>query len=848
MPHLFLNKDQQLFQCDVCQFAKHTKSVYSSIGYRPTSPFSVVHSDIWGPIKVSNVTGARWFITFIDDHTRMTWTFLMKEKSETKTLFQDFYALVQTQFQTQIRVLKTDNAKDYFNSILSSFFVQKGIIHVSSCVETPQQNGVAERKNRHLLEVARACMFAHHVPKYLWGEAVLTATYLINRMPSRVINFASPRQKLLTMYPQVAVFSSDLPPKVFGCTAFVHISAPHRTKLDPRSIKCVFTGYSSHQKGYKCYSPQTRKFYYTRDVTFFETQSFFPKNVLQEGCITTAAESTESQFWDLITALDTDVGTNVTPETASNDNSQGELQVRPPIVHVYQRRKEAESTRLPSTISEDQTAIVDPTTPTWDADLDIPIAIRKGVRSCTQHPIGRHVGYERLSENFKVFITSLDNTKVPKNIQEALQEPKWKQAVIDELQALEKNNTWDIVKLPPDKRTVDCKWIFTIKYNSDGTIERFKARLVARGFTQTQGLDYEETFAPVAKPNTIRVLLSLAANQDWPLHQLDVKNAFLNGDLLEEVYMNPPPGFQDQVKGKVCKLKKSLYGLKQSPRAWFDRFTKAVKSADYYQCQTDHTMFIKCTKSGKRAILIVYVDDIIITGDALDEIQKLKKYLATEFELKDLGELKYFLGMEVARSNQGILLSQRKYVLDLLKEAGMLGCKPSATPMEANKQMSREIDIPLVDKEGYQRLVGKLIYLGHTRPDISYSVGIVSQHMHNPNAEHMEMVLRILKYLKGAPGKGLLFRRSTQHDITVYTDASWAGELTDRRSTTGYCTYVWGNLVTWRSKKQDVVARSSAEAEYRAVALGIQEAIWLKRVLEELKVDIQVPIQLFCDS
>ncbi|CAN1845085.1 Retrovirus-related Pol polyprotein from transposon TNT 1-94, partial [Linum perenne] len=234
-------------------------------------------------MKIKNINGARWFVTFIDDHSRHTWTYLMKEKSETKTIFQHFYTMVETQFHTKIQVLKTDNAKEYFNNILSQFLIQKGVVHVSSCVETPQQNGIAERKNRHLLEVARACMFARHVPKYLWGEAVLTATYLINRMPSKVLQFQPPRQLLLSLYPQLTSISSDLPPRIFGCTVFVHINPSHRTKLDPRAHKCVFIGYSPHQKGYKCYSPVTRQIFYTRDVTFFESQPYFSHTELHRG-------------------------------------------------------------------------------------------------------------------------------------------------------------------------------------------------------------------------------------------------------------------------------------------------------------------------------------------------------------------------------------------------------------------------------------------------------------------------------------------------------------------------------------------------------------------------------------
>ncbi|RVW86277.1 Retrovirus-related Pol polyprotein from transposon RE1 [Vitis vinifera] len=285
--------------------------------------------------------------------------------------------------------------------------------------------------------------------------------------------------------------------------------------------------------------------------------------------------------------------------------------------------------------------------------------------------------------------------------------------------------------------------------------------------------------------------------------------------------MEIPPGFEESMaKNQVCKLQKSLYGLKQSPRAWFDRFTKAVLKLGYKQGQADHTLFVKKSHAGKLAILIVYVDDIILSGN-------------------DMG---------MARSRKGIVVSQRKYILDLLKETGMLGCKPIDTPMDSQKKLGIEKESTPVDRGRYQRLVGRLIYLSHTRPDIGFAVSAVSQFMHSPTEEHMEAVYRILRYLKMTPGKGLFFRKTENRDTEVYSDADWAGNIIDRRSTSGYCSFVWGNLVTWRSKKQSVVARSSAEAEYRALAQGICEGIWIKRVLSELGQTSSSPILMMCDN
>ena len=321
-----------------------------------------------------------------------------------------------------------------------------------------------------------------------------------------------------------------------------------------------------------------------------------------------------------------------------------------------------------------------------DSDLDLPIALRKGKRNT--YPISQFVSYSNLSKGHNTFLTTLDNFFVPKNIQEALEDPNWKLAVMEEMRALEKNRTWEVVDQPKDKKVVGCKWVFTVKYKADGSVERYKARLVAKGFTQTHGVDYLETFAPVAKMNSIRILFSLAVTYDWPLQQLDIKNAFLNGILDEEVYMRLPPGFEVGPH-KVCKLHRSLYGLKQSPRAWFERFGKTVKGFGFKQGQADHTLFYKKSSLGKVVILIVYVDDIIITGDDRDGIEDLKRKLALSFEIKDLGQVKYFLGMEIARSREGLFVNQRKYILDLLKETGMLGCRPAETPIDPNVKLRK---------------------------------------------------------------------------------------------------------------------------------------------------------------
>jgi hypothetical protein len=280
----------------------------------------------------------------------------------------------------------------------------------------------------------------------------------------------------------------------------------------------------------------------------------------------------------------------------------------------------------------------------------------------------------------------------------------------EEMSALQKNKTWELVQLPKGKKTVGCKWVFTVKQTPEGKVERYKARLVAKGYSQTYGIDYDEIFAPVTKMSTVRTIISCAVNFGWPLHQLDVKNAFVHEDLEEEIYMKIPSGFaNNQTMGKVRKLKESLYGLKQSPHAWFDRFRQAMCDMGYSQCNGDHTVFYRHNGSCI-TILVVYVDDIVITGDDVEGIGSLKERLGRDFEVNDLGPLRYFLGIEIARSFKGIVLFQRKYVLDLLAETWIIGCRPCGSPIDRNHQICAHSGDP-VDKGAYQRLVGRLIYV-----------------------------------------------------------------------------------------------------------------------------------------
>ncbi|CAN6586683.1 unnamed protein product [Malus baccata var. baccata] len=822
VPDLFSGIEDLELKCEVCILAKSHRASFPPSMNRRSSPFALVHSDVWGPSPVSTTSGIRWFVTFVDNCTRVTWLYMLKNKSEVCDVFRLFQQMVKTQYSIDIKVLRSDNGGEYIASELSRFLQDRGIIHQTTCPHTPQQNGVVERNNRHILETARALLIGASVPKLFWPEAVTYAVYVINRMPSRVVEFRTPLQVLTEHVPVVS--TNTLTPRVFGCVAYVHIHKIHRSKLDPCAIRCVFVGFASQQKGYKCYHPETRHRYVTMDVTFSKLEYFYssiPSHSDHQGENTSGdqvdlgwLEVPEDVICSSGGACVDDKDENGTPNFRQEitENDMG-LQLLPAETSVGFRQGPTEEaiiiqqpTAEPST-SREEVSSAEPTSP------------------------------------------SLSSSIVPPNVStlNIPEDPKWAAAMDEEMMALHKNDTWEVTELPKGKKPGGCRWVFTIKYKADGSVDRYKARLVAKGYTQTYGIDYQETFSPVAKMNTVRVLISLAANLNWPLKQFDVKNAFLHGHLEEEVYMDFPLGYNAGGKTGVCRLRKSLYGLKQSPRAWFGRFTQVMRRFGYYQSHSDHTLFVK-RGSGKVTALIIYVDDMIITGDDSEEMMKLEQNLATEFEMKNLGDLKYFLGVEVARSSKGIFLSQRKYVLDLLKETGMLGCKPVDTSIVEKHYLGIYPDQEPVDKGRYQRLVGRLIYLSHTRPDIAYAVSVVSQFMHSPSVDHMEAVMRILAYLKSAPGKGVLYESHGHMRIEGFTDADWAGDVTDRRSTSGYFTFVGGNLVTWRSKKQNVVSRSSAEAEYRGMAHGVCEMLWLRKLLESLGFTQKEAMKLYCDN
>jgi hypothetical protein len=798
--------------CVSCQLAKQPALSFNNSDSFSHASFDLIHSDIWGPSPTATVGGSKYFVIFVDDFSRYTWIYLMHNRSELSQIYRTFAQMISTQFSKTIKIFRTDNAMEYRDSQFLDFIHTQGTIIQRSCAGTSQQNGRAERKHRHILDSVRAFLISASCPERFWGEAALTAVYTINRLPSSALQNVTPFERL---YGTPASYSSL---RVFGCACFVLLQPHEHSKLDPRSRLCCFLGYGIEHKGYRCWDPISQRLRISRHVVFWEHTMF---NSLSK--FTTC--STPSFFTNPSLPL-----FPISPADSPTSPLAPPLAVDPVLDQTPDLPLAAPPADSPASPQES----APPVDPVTDQPPLLPLRRSDRVRAPPTH-----------LRDYSCFSAVL-SLHEPHTYREACTNPLWQQAMTEELQALEKTHTWDLVDLPHGKSAIGCKWVYKIKTKSDGSIERYKARLVAKGYAQEYGIDYEETFAPVARITSVRSLLAIAAVHQWPLFQMDVKNAFLNGELTEEVYMQAPPGYSD-CSDKVCLLRRALYGLKQAPRAWFAKFSSIVHQFGFSSSSHDTALFIRRSDKGM-ILLLLYVDDMIITGDDHSGISDFKLFLHQQFEMKDLGHLSYFLGLEVSYDSTGYYLSQAKYASDLLSRTGLTDTKVVSTPLEMNARLTPLDGTPLNDATLYRQLVGSLVYLTVTRPDIAHAVHLVSQFLSAPHSTHYAAVLHILRYIKGTMFHGLHFSAHSTLDLCAYSDADWAGDPTDRRSTTGFCFFLGDSLISWRSKKQHIVSRSSTEAEYRALADTTSELLALRWLLEDMGVTHSSPTIIHCDN
>lgn len=883
--------------CDACQKAKSHQLPFPNSSTVSQHPLELVYSDVWGPAP-NSVGGHKYYVSFIDDYSKFTWIYLLKFKSEVFSKFREFQSLVERLFNRKIITMQTDWGGEYQK--LHPFFALVGITHHISCPHTHQQNGAAERKHRHIVEVGLALLAHAFMPLKFWGDAFISATYLINRIPSKVLSYDTPLNHLFQKQPDYSLF------RTFGCACWPNLRPYNNHKLQFRSKQCTFLGYSPFHKGFKCLDPDSGRVYISRDVTFDESlfpfQNLGPNagrrfqediNLLPSFLLNPLTTNTgASNLTDHATGFPNNPASNIcavdeemqedmpTHEGAHGAASSGALlevdspapatnaasSVPPDSVdRAAPLRLEDSATRRPSVgadgIARGSSAARDlAQVPTGSASDHVPQEPGASVAPSAggevqriQRPRTRlqsGIRKEKVYTDGTVKYSLLSSTGEPCNIVEALEDSNWKQAMDTEYNALMKNNTWHLVPPQKGRNIIDCKWVYKIKRKQDGSLDRYKARLVAKGFKQRYGIDYEDTFSPVVKAATIRVVLSIAVSRGWTLRQLDVHNAFLHGLLEEEVYMKQPPGYEDPTRRDyVCKLDKALYGLKQAPRAWFSRLSKKLCDLGFKGSKADISLFYYI-KGDVIMFMLIYVDDIIVVSSRPEAVTALLQDLHSEFPLKDLGNLHYFLGIEVSETSNGIILTQEKYVNDLLRRVNMADCKPVSTPLSTSEKLSIYEGVPLgpEDMTRYRSIVGALQYLTLTRPDIAFSVNKVCQFLHAPTTVHWAAVKRILRYLKSCVKLGLRINRSRSFLVSAYSDADWAGCPDDRRSTGGFAVFIGNNLVSWHAKKQATVSRSSTESEYKALANATAEVMWIQTLLKELKVASPPVARLWCDN
>ncbi len=455
--------------------------------------------------------------------------------------------------------------------------------------------------------------------------------------------------------------------------------------------------------------------------------------------------------------------------------------------------------------------------------------------------------------------------KTIREIEKRKDKEKWFQAMREEMKSIEENRTWKLVERPNDKNVVSCKWVFKIKKDKEGKVERYKARLVARGFTQELGFDYEETFAPVAKFDSIRFLIALANEKDWEIEQMDVNTAFLYGEIDKEIFMEQPDGFQEgKEKDLVCKLEKGLYGLKQAGRLWYKKLDEELQGLGFIRMKSENCLYILVDKEKEAEIYILtYVDDLILAARSREKLIRLKERLMKIFKMKELGNLNFILGIEVIRNREKgeIKLSQRDYIKTILKRFNAENLSSRVSPLDSSLRLLKTIDGKRDEKEQknylrvnqklYQMIIGSLMYLAlGTRPDITFAVTYLSQFSSDPSIIHLVAAERVLRYVNGTKSFMLNYRRSREKtiDVKIYCDSDWGGSLIDRKSFSGYVFSLGGGAFSWSSKKQSTVALSSVEAEYMAAVHCSKQVIWFKNLIEEMNIILKNSLIVFSDS
>ena len=849
-----LDPNSQERECDACIYARATRlAIPKPHISHPAQHFGdVIHTDVWGPAPTETRQGRRYFVTFTDDSTRFTVIYLLRSKNEVLESYKSFEAWVLTQQHCKaIKVLRSDRGGEYLSGAFDKHLAAAGTTRRLTPHDTPQLNGIAERLNRTLLERVRALGHSSGLPKSLWGEALRHATWLKNRTATRTLDGKTPFEALYGRPPNLSTL------RRWGCTVLVHDA--DGSKLDVRAREGRWLGFDVDARAHRIFWPGPGNVTVERNV-YFGTSAQLEGE--ETGIPTLSGEQP---------AAPSTLSTPSPPGTPAIPQSQTLLQ-ESPLANTPPQLRRSGRLRKPSRIVRDLQSGVGVTSASEANPDTVPERQLPGSFAEESEEAGGAWavidGAPELLEDFEgleqVFAAETADTEAlePRTLAEARRRPDWPQwerAIEEELATLKAAGTWRLEEAPPGANIIGSKWVFKAKKDAAGNIARYKARLVAQGFSQIGGVDYDDTYAPVARLASSRAIIAMANRLGLELHQVDIKGAYLNGVLNEDevLYMQHPPGYRSHdAATRVLRLLKALYGLKQAGRHWYQKLASIFFSLGFKQCSVDQAVYYKVIQHKNHLIIVaVHVDDCTIAASTRRLIEDLIEGLRKHVEVTDLGELHWMLGIEIQRDRAAgtIHLSQRAYINAILRRFHLSDAKPLSTPMDPQVRLSSEqapataAEFAAMRDVPYREAVGALNWAALAmHPDIAFAVATVARFAAKPGPAHWEAVKRVYRYLAGTRDLWLSYGE-TRRTLEGYADAD-GSMAEDRRAITGYAFLIDGGAVSWSSKRQEIVSLSTTESEYVAATHGSKEGIWLRSLLSETFGTLKSPTTLFSDN